>query len=390
MKTSCTFNLNFGPQHPSAHGVLRLILELEGESIHKATPHIGLLHRGTEKLIESKKWLQAMPYFDRLDYVSMLCNEHVLCLAGEKSLNINIPLRAQYIRVLFLELTRLLNHLMAITTHAMDVGALTPFLWGFEEREKLMEFYERISGARMHANYFRIGGIVKDLPKGLLYNIYQFLQQFPSRINEIEELLTNNRIWRNRLKNIGIITKAKSESYSLTGVMLRSTGVSFDLRVYKPYEIYPYLEYETVIGRFSDCYDRFLQRMEEMRQSVKICYQILNKIPGGLIKTLIGKILLPTKNIIKNFMEAIINHFKIYSKGIKPKKSSFYISIEAPKGEFGVFIVNDGNANIYRCKIRAPGFFHIHAVDFMSKDHILADVVPIIGTLDIVFGEVDR
>jgi NADH dehydrogenase (ubiquinone) Fe-S protein 2 len=390
LKKSNTFNLNFGPQHPSAHGVLRLILELEGEIIHKAVPHIGLLHRGTEKLIESKTWIQSLPYFDRLDYVSMLCNEHVICLAGEKCLKINVTIRAQHIRVLFSELTRILNHLMAITTHAMDVGALTPFLWGFEEREKLIEFYERISGARMHANYFRIGGIVKDLPIGLLNDIYEFIRQFPSRINEMEELLTNNRIWRNRLKNIGIVTKQKSEFYGLTGVLLRSSGISFDIRTNFNYEIYPYLQYLTVVGTTGDCFDRFLQRMEEMRQSVKICYQIINKIPKGPTKTFNQKIIVPTKKLIKTYMESIINHFKIFSTGFKPKSSITYVSVEAPKGEFGVFIVNSGSSKIYRCKIRAPGFFHINAIDFMSKKHILADVVPIIGTLDIVFGEVDR
>lgn len=386
-----TFNLNFGPQHPSAHGVLRLILELQGEKVQAAHPHIGLLHRGTEKLIEDKIWLQSLPYFDRLDYVSMMCNEHLFCMAGEESLNLSIPLRAQYIRVLFDEITRILNHLMAITTHAMDIGALTPFLWGFEEREKLMEFYERVSGARMHANYIRFGGIKDDLPLGFINDLYVFLLQFPSRINEIEELLTKNRVWKNRLKNIGIIDKKDCETYSLSGVLLRSSGTAFDLRINMRYEIYSNLEYLSIIGKNGDCYDRFLQRMEEMRESVKICYQIINQLPGGEIKTNNQKIVTSSRKQMKVVMECLINHFKIYSSGFKPRASEFYLGIEAPKGELGVYIVNAGlSAKIYRCKIKAPGYSHLHAIDKMTKKHHLADVVTVIGTLDIVFGEVDR
>lgn len=385
-----SFNINFGPQHPSAHGVLRLILELSGESVQKAAAHIGLLHRGTEKLIEQKTWLQSLPYFDRLDYVSMMCNEHLFAMAGEKSLNISIPLRAQYIRVLFDELTRILNHLMALTTHAMDVGALTPFLWGFEEREKLMEFYERVSGARMHAAYIRIGGLSQDLPKGLLKDVYLFLIQFNSRINEIEELLSKNRIWKKRLQNIGTISKNDCLNYGLTGVLLRSTGANFDLRINYRYEIYSQLEFQTILGKNGDCYDRYLQRLEEMRESVKICFQILNRIPSGTIKTNNQKIITGSRKQMKKGMEFLINHFKLYSEGIKTELMENYISIEAPKGEFGIYFVTLGQPQIYRCKIRAPGFFHINAIQLMTQKHNLADVVTVIGTQDIVFGEVDR
>lgn len=384
------FNLNFGPQHPSAHGVLRLILELNGEQVQKSSAHIGLLHRGTEKLIEHKTWLQALPYFDRLDYVSMMCNEHLFSLAGEKILKINIPIRAQYIRVLFDELTRILNHLMAITTHAMDIGALTPFLWGFEEREKIMEFYERVTGARMHAAYIRIGGLSEDLPIGLLNDIYIFLRQFTDRLNEIEELLTHNRIWKKRLKNIGQLSQKDCWTSGLTGVLLRSTGQNYDLRINFRYEIYSQLEFQTILGKNADCFDRYLQRMEEMRESIKICFQILNKIPSGPIKSNNLKISLNSRKQMKKGMEFLINHFKLYSQGIQSKSHEDYIAIEAPKGEFGIYFINWGGPKLYRCKIRAPGFFHINSIDLMTRKHNLADVVAVIGTQDIVFGEVDR
>lgn len=385
-----TYRLNFGPQHPSAHGVLRLILELKGEQILKASPHIGLLHRATEKLVEYKTWNQALPYFDRLDYVSMMVNEHLFSLAGEKVLNLTVPLRALYIRVLFDELTRILNHIMAITTHAMDIGALTPFLWGFEEREKLMEFYERVSGARMHASYVRIGGISQDFPKNLLKDIYLFLLQFPSRINEMEELLTVNRIWKKRLKNIGCISQKEAENYGITGVLLRSTGFAYDLRINYRYAIYNQIEFQTIIGKNSDCYDRYIQRIEEMRQSVKICYQILNKIPGGAIKTDNKKLVSPSRVEMKNQMEYLINHFKMHAEGVLAKYREDYIALEAPKGEFGMYFISTRDSKMYRCKIRAPGFYHISAINPMAKNHNLADVVAIIGTQDIVFGEVDR
>jgi NADH dehydrogenase (ubiquinone) Fe-S protein 2 len=385
-----TFHLNFGPQHPSAHGVLRLILELQGEVVIKATPHIGLLHRGTEKLIEYKTFLQALPYFDRLDYVSMMANEHTYCLAIEKAMNCDIPLRAQYLRVLFDEITRILNHLMAITTHAMDVGALTPFLWAFEEREKLMEFYERTSGARMHAAYIRPGGVACDIPLGLLDDVYLFCQQFSNRIDEIEELLTNNRIWKQRLTNIGVISKEQAETWGLSGVMLRSTGSNHDLRRDQPYEVYDELEFKIAIGNNGDSYDRYCIRVQEMRQSLSIISQVINKIPAGPIKTNDQKIVGDSRSIMKSSMEALIHHFKLYSEGFLVPASELYAAIEAPKGEFGVYIVANDTSRPYRCKIKAPGFLHLQSLNTMVKNHLIADVVTIIGTQDIVFGEVDR
>jgi NADH dehydrogenase (ubiquinone) Fe-S protein 2 len=385
-----TFHLNFGPQHPSAHGVLRLILELNGEVVKKAIPHIGLLHRGTEKLIEYKTFLQALPYFDRLDYVSMMANEHAYSLAVEKALDCVIPLRAQYIRVLFDEITRILNHLMAVTTHAMDVGALTPFLWAFEEREKLMEFYERVSGARMHAAYIRPGGVALDLPLGLLGDIYLFRKQFDRRLDEIEALLTENRIWRQRLKNIGIITKKEAESLGFSGVMVRGSGINHDLRKDQPYEIYEDLEFQIPIGQNGDSFDRYQIRVEEMRQSLNIIDQVLNKIPGGPVKTDNQKIIGHSRAAMKNSMEALIHHFKLYTEGFIVPAHEIYTAIEAPKGEFGVFLISDNTGKPYRCKIKAPGFLHLQGINSMAKEHLLADVVTIIGTQDIVFGEVDR
>lgn len=384
------FTMNFGPQHPAAHGVLRLVLELDGEIVKKADPHVGLLHRGTEKLIEYKTYMQALPYFDRLDYVSMMAQEHTYSLAIEKLLNCEVPKRAQYIRVIFCEITRILNHLMAITTHAIDVGALTPFLWGFEEREKLLEFYERVCGARMHANYIRPGGVSKDIPLGLLEDIFKFAEQYGSRIDEIEELLTNNRIWKQRLVDIGVVTRKEALDWGFTGVLLRGSGVFWDLRKSQPYEIYNKLDFEIPIGKNGDCYDRYLIRINEMRQSVKIILQCINNIPLGEVSILDNKITAPSRNKLKNSMESLIHHFKLYSKGFTIKKDEIYVATEAPKGEFGVYLISNGTNKPYRCKIKAPGFAHLQGLDFMSKGHLIADVVTIIGTLDIVFGEIDR
>lgn len=384
------FSINFGPQHPAAHGVLRLILELNGEVVKKADPHIGLLHRGTEKLIEYKNYLQALPYFDRLDYVSMMCQEHAYVLAVEKLLNCNIPLRAKYIRVLFSEITRLLNHLLFVSCHALDVGAMTPFFWGFEEREKLMEFYERVSGARMHSSYFRPGGISQDLPLGLLNDIYLFCVQFPTRLDEFEEMLTNNRIWKQRLVDIGVVTAKDALDLGFSGVMLRGSGISWDLRKTQPYEIYDKLDFTIPIGTNGDCYDRYLIRIEEMRQSINIILQTLNQMPNGPIKVDDKKIINPNRLQIKKSMESLIHHFKYYSENITVNSGETYTVIEAPKGEFGVFLVSDGTNKPYRCKIKSPGFAHLQSLDFMSKEHMIADVVTIIGTQDIVFGEVDR
>lgn len=384
------FTVNFGPQHPAAHGVLRLILELNGETIAKADPHIGLLHRGTEKLIENKTYIQGLPYFDRLDYVSMMVNEHAFCLAIERLLNIEVPLRAQYIRVIFSEITRILNHLLAICCHAMDVGALTPILWGFEEREKLMEFYERVSGARMHAAYFRPGGVSQDLPLGLCVDIFKFCEQFSSRIDELEELLTENRIWKQRLVDVGVVTFEQATNLGLTGPLLRSTGFSWDLRRSHPYEIYNELDFDIPIGKNGDSYDRYCIRIEEMRQSLSIIVQCLNKIPQGSFKVNNMKISPPSRVEMKRSMESLIHHFKYFSEGFTVPKGTVYAAVEHPKGEFGVALVTNGTNKPYRCKIKAPGFIHLQALDFMSRGHLLADLVTIIGTLDIVFGEIDR
>jgi NADH dehydrogenase (ubiquinone) Fe-S protein 2 len=384
------FTINFGPQHPAAHGVLRLLLELSGENVVKATPHIGLLHRGTEKLIEYKTYFQALPYFDRLDYVSMLAQEHSYCLAVEKLINCNIPKRAQYIRVIFAEITRILNHLLAVGCHAMDVGAMTPFLWAFEEREKLMEFYERVSGARMHAAYFRPGGVHTDIPKGLISDIYIFLEVFNNKLIEIEEMLNENRIWKQRLVNIGRVSAKDALDWGFSGVMLRGSGLRWDLRKSQPYECYDKLTFDVPIGTHGDCYDRYLIRIFEMRQSIKIIEQCLNDIPYGSIKNNDTKITPPSRTELKSSMEALIHHFKIYTNGINIKANETYIGTEAPKGEFGVYLISDNTNKPYRCKIKAPGFGHLQALNLMSKGHLIADVVTIIGTQDIVFGEVDR
>ena len=385
-----SFNLNFGPQHPSAHGVLRLVLELNGETVRKALPHIGLLHRGTEKLIEYKTYQQALPYFDRLDYVSMMVQEQAYSLAVEKLLNCPVPLRAQFIRVLFAELTRILNHLMAVTTHAMDVGALTPFLWAFEEREKLMEFYERVSGARMHAAYIRPGGVSLDLPLGTLQDIYLFSRQFDDRLNEMEELLTGNRIWKQRLQGVALVSAVEARAWGFSGVMLRGSGVDFDLRRDQPYEIYDQLTFQVPVGTRGDCYDRYFLRIEEMRQSLNIINQCLNAIPSGPIKADNQKITPPSRLQLKQSMEALIHHFKLYTEGYTVPAGEAYAAVEAPKGEFGVYLVSNGTTRPYRCKVKAPGFLHLQGLDFMTQGHLIADVVTTIGTQDIVFGEVDR
>jgi len=390
IKNLKVFNLNFGPQHPAAHGVLRLILEIEGEKIIYSDPHIGLLHRGTEKLMESKNYLQALPYLDRLDYVSTMAQEHAYSLCLEQALKINIPRRAQVIRILFSEITRILNHIMSLTTHALDVGALTPFLWGFEEREKLMEFYERVSGARLHAAYIRPCGVSKDISKGLLYDIHKFILQFSSRIDEIEELLTKNRIWKQRLLNIGIVSKKSALSFGLSGVILRSSGVSWDLRKNTPYENYNHFNFNVPIGTSGDCYDRYLLRIEEIRQSLLIMEQCIQNMPEGLIREENYKINPPLRNNLKNSMEHLIHHFKLYVSGFQVPKTENYVGIEAPKGEMGLYIVSDGSNQIYRSKIRAPGFMHLQVIDYLAKNLLIADVVTIIGTLDIVFGEIDR
>jgi len=384
------FTVNFGPQHPAAHGVLRLVLELTGEVVERAEPHIGLLHRGTEKLIEYKNYLQALPYFDRLDYVSMMCQEQAYSLAVEKLLETPVPVRAQYIRVLFGELTRLLNHLLALTCHAMDVGALTPFLWAFEEREKLMEFYERVSGARMHAAYVRPGGVAVDLPLGLCEDIYYFAQSFASRIDEMEEMLTNNRIWKQRLVDVGVVTAEEAHNWGFTGVMLRGSGVAWDLRKTLPYDGYEQFHFDVPVGTRGDCYDRYLIRVEEMRQSLAIIMQCLNALPTGPIKSDDKKLTAPSRAQMKKSMEALIHHFQFYTEGFAVPKNETYTSVEAPKGEFGVYLVSNGSYRPYRCKIRAPGFVHLQGLNLMTKGHMLADVVTVIGTQDIVFGEVDR
>jgi NADH dehydrogenase I D subunit len=384
------FTVNFGPQHPAAHGVLRLVLELNGEVVERADPHIGLLHRGTEKLIENKTYTQALPYFDRLDYVSMMVNEHAYSLAVEKLLGCNVPVRASYVRVLFAEITRILNHLLAICCHGMDVGALTPILWGFEEREKLMEFYERVSGARFHAAYIRPGGISQDIPLGLCEDIFHFAEQFSSRVDELEELLTENRIWKQRLVGVGVVTLEQALSWGLTGPLLRSTGYPWDLRKVQPYEIYDKLEFNIPLGKRGDCYDRYCIRIEEMRESLKIILQCLNQMPQGSVRVDDRKISAPSRVEMKTSMESLIHHFKLFSEGYFVPEGDVYAAVEHPKGEFGVSIVSDGSNKPYRCKIKAPGFLHLQALDFMARGHLLADVVAIIGTLDVVFGEIDR
>jgi NADH dehydrogenase (ubiquinone) Fe-S protein 2 len=393
--------INFGPQHPAAHGVLRMVVELNGEIIKNCDPHIGLLHRGTEKLIEHKNFLQALPYFDRLDYVSMMAQEHAFSMAIERLFNepsakqmtpiFKVPTRASHIRVLFLEITRILNHLLAVTTHAMDVGALTPFLWAFEEREKLIEFYERVSGARMHAAYIRPGGVAFDLPKGLLKDIHDFLLPFSRKLTDIEELLNSNRIFKERVLNIGKVSYSVAKDHAFTGVMTRGSGIPFDLRKIYNYENYNDFSFKIPVGLFGDCYDRYLIRMQEMRESIKIIEQVCNQIENGPVLVPFAKFSNPSRAIMKHQMEALIHHFKFFSNGIIMPEGALYTSVEAPKGEFGTFLAAyRQDTKPYRCHIRAPGFFHLAAINRISKEHSLADVVAIIGTLDIVFGEVDR
>jgi NADH-quinone oxidoreductase subunit D len=382
--------LNFGPQHPAAHGVLRLILEMDGEVVNKADPHIGLLHRGTEKLIEHKTYLQAVPYFDRLDYVSPMCQEHAFALVVEKLLKCEVPLRAQYIRVLFAELTRILNHIMNITTQALDVGATTPLLWLFEEREKIMGFYERVSGSRMHSNYFRPGGVAQDLPAGLLEDISVFIAEFPKYLADVETLLTDNRIWKQRLVDIGIVTSKQAMDLGFSGPMLRASGIPWDLRKNQSYDIYDQLEFDIPIGKNGDSYDRYLIRVEEMYQSIRIIEQCIEKIPEGPVKTLDPKISPPKREDMKHNMESMIAHFKLYTEGYNVPLGEAYAAVEAPKGEFGVYLYADGSNKPYRCRIKAPGFAHLQALDFMSRKHFMSDIVTIISTLDIVFGEIDR
>ena len=389
-KEKKTLNLNFGPQHPAAHGVLRLILQLDGEVVEKADPHIGLLHRGTEKLIENKTYTQAVPYFDRLDYVAPMNQEHAFALAIEKILKIKVPARAQYIRVIFCEIGRILSHILNVTTQAMDVGALTPTLWGFEEREKLMGFYERVSGSRLHANYFRAGGVHKDLPSGLDNDIDEFCDKFPKIIDDLETLLTDNRIFKQRNVDIGIVSKQDALDYSFSGVMLRGSGIAWDLRRSQPYDCYNDLQFKIPVGKNGDCYDRYLCRIEEMRESVKIIKQCLKNLPKGPIKTDDGKISPPPKKEIKESMEALIHHFKLFTEGYRVEKDEIYMAVEAPKGEFGVYLISDGSSKPYKCKIRAPGFTHLQAMDYLIKGHMLADVPAVLGSMDIVFGEVDR
>ncbi|XP_037950075.1 NADH-ubiquinone oxidoreductase 49 kDa subunit-like isoform X2 [Teleopsis dalmanni] len=389
-KSVRNLTLNFGPQHPAAHGVLRLVLELDGETVVRADPHIGLLHRGTEKLIEYKTYTQALPYFDRLDYVSMMCNEQCYSMAVEKLLNIEVPLRAKYIRTLFAEVTRILNHIMAIGTHALDVGALTPFFWLFEEREKLMEFYERVSGARMHAAYIRPGGVSLDMPLGLMDDIYEFAAKFAERLDEVEDVLTTNRIWVQRTMDIGIVSAEEALNYGFSGVMLRGSGIKWDLRKQQPYDAYDLVEFDVPIGTKGDCYDRYLCRIEEMRQSLRIIEQCLNQMPAGEIKTDDAKVVPPCRTEMKTSMEALIHHFKLFTQGYQVPPGVTYTAIEAPKGEFGVYLVSDGSSRPYRCKIKAPGFAHLAALNKIGKQHMLADIVAIIGTLDVVFGEIDR
>ena len=389
-----TLTMNFGPQHPAAHGVLRLVVEMDGEIVERCDPHIGLLHRGTEKLIEYKTYLQAVPYFDRLDYVAPMNQEHAFCLAAEKLLHLQVPRRAQLIRVLFCEIGRLLSHILNVTTQAMDVGALTPPLWGFEEREKLMVFYERASGSRMHAAFFRVGGVHQDLPQKLIDDIEGFCDPFLKVCDDLESLLTGNRIFKQRNVDIGVVKLSDAWAWGFSGVMVRGSGAAWDLRKSQPYECYSELEFDIPIGKNGDCYDRYCLRMEEMRQSIRIMKQVIGKLRApegqGPVSVVDNKIVPPRRGEMKQSMEALIHHFKLYTEGFHVPAGEIYAAVEAPKGEFGVYLVSDGTNKPYKCKIRAPGFAHLQAMDFLCKGHMLADVSAILGSLDIVFGEVDR
>ncbi len=385
-----TFSVNFGPQHPAAHGVLRLVLEMDGEVVERADPHVGLLHRGTEKLIEYRPYLQNIPYFDRLDYVSMMCQEHSFVLAVEKLLGIEVPIRAQYIRTLFCEITRILNHLLNITTMALDIGAMTPLLWGFEQRERLMEFYEQVSGARMHANYFRFGGVNRDMPDGMAERIAEWCDQFEGFVDDIETLLTENRIFKQRTVDIGAVSAEDALAWGFSGPMLRASGVAWDLRKAQPYEVYDRMDFDIPVGRHGDCYDRYLVRMQEMRESLKIMRQCLEQMPEGPVRVANQKVTPPSRAEMKRSMEALIHHFKLFTEGVHVPAGEVYVATENPKGEFAVYLVSDGTNRPYRCKIRSPGYVHLQALDLMAKGHQLADVPAIIGSLDVVFGEIDR
>ena len=382
--------LNFGPQHPAAHGVLRLVLEMDGEVVERADPHIGLLHRGTEKLIEHKTYLQAIPYFDRLDYVSPMCQEHAFVLSAEKLLDITVPRRALFIRVLFDEITRVLNHSLQIAAQGLDLGATTPFLWLFEEREKLMGFYEQVSGSRLHAAYYRVGGVHQDLPNNLIDNIEEWLSGFGKVVEDIETLLSDNRIFKQRTVDIGVVSPEDALNWGFTGPMLRGSGVAWDLRKSQPYAIYDEIDFDVPVGKNGDCYDRYLLRVEEMKQSVKIIRQVLDNIPKGSVIIDDSRFSPPKRGEMKHSMEALINHFKLFTEGVRVPAGEVYTAVEAPKGEFGVYLVSDGSSKPYRCKIRAPGFSHLQGLDFMTKGHMLADLVACIATLDVVFGEIDR
>ncbi len=385
------FNINFGPQHPAAHGVLRMVLELDGEVVERADPHIGLLHRGTEKLMESRTYLQNLPYFDRLDYVAPMNQEHAWCLAIERLAGIEVPRRGSMIRVLYSEIGRVLNHLLNVTTQAMDVGALTPPLWGFEEREKLMIFYERACGARLHSAYFRPGGVHQDLPPDLIDDIEAWTETFPRVLDDIDTLLTENRIFKQRNADIGVVTEEDIQNWAFSGVMVRGSGLAWDLRRAQPYECYNEFDFQIPVGKNGDCYDRYLCRMAEMRESTKIIRQAIEKLrrePGDVLAR--GKVAPPPRAEMKTSMEALIHHFKLYTEGFRVPAGEIYAAVEAPKGEFGVYLVADGTNKPYRAKIRAPGYLHLQAMDHVAKGHLLADVAAIIGTMDIVFGEVDR
>lgn len=386
------FTINFGPQHPAAHGVLRLVLELDGEIVERVDPHIGLLHRGTEKLMEARTYLQNIPYFDRLDYVAPMNQEHAFCLAIERLLGLEVPYRGQLIRVLYSEIGRILNHLLNITTQAMDVGALTPPLWGFEEREKLMIFYERASGARLHANYFRPGGVRQDLPDALVDDIEKWAKEFPKALADIEALVTENRIFKQRNVDIGVVSKEQALAWGFSGVMLRGSDIAWDLRKSQPYECYAELDFEVPVGKNGDCWDRYLCRVEEMKESLKIMLQCIDRLRqnSGPVLSTDHKVTPPRRAEMKRSMEALIEHFKLYTEGFRTPPGEVYAAVEAPKGEFGVYVISDGTNKPYRCKIAAPGFKHLQAMDWMNRGHLLADVSAILGSLDIVFGEVDR
>ncbi len=384
------YSINFGPQHPAAHGVLRMVLELDGEVIERVDPHIGLLHRGTEKLIEYKTYLQAVPYFDRLDYVSPMCQEHAFALAVERLLGVEVPERGQYLRVLWSEITRILNHLMNVCTHAMDVGAMTPILWGFEEREKLMVFYERVCGARLHAAYVRPGGVHQDMPEKLAADIMAWTESFPRVLDDMATLVLGNRIFKQRNVDIGVISRDDALAWGFSGAMIRGTGMPWDLRRSQPYDVYDRMDFDVVVGKNSDCYDRFVLRFEEMRQSLKIIRQCITEMPTGPVSSMDRKVVPPKRGEMKRSMEALIHHFKLYTEGYKVPEGEAYAAVEAPKGEFGVYLVSDGSNKPYRCHIRAPGFAHLQAMDFLCRGHMLADAPAVLGSLDIVFGEVDR